>query len=121
MKVSVSLTINAAHQLYGTRLHGHTYRITATIQGEKDPASGRVVSFEDLQHALRETCRPYDHDRLERCLSELPATAENLAIAVARGLCKRFTRIVDVSIAVGDDGVATTEMYQRDDGEYFSR
>src|SRR5262245_7692226 len=31
VKVAVTETINCAHQLPGTKLHGHTYRITATL------------------------------------------------------------------------------------------
>lgn len=121
MKVSVSRTINAAHQLPGTLLHGHTYRITAVLSGDKDPISGTVLSFQRLQAALHEATSNYDHDRLERTLSEMPATAENLATCAARVMSKALGRIVNVRVDVGDDGAVETDMYLREDGEYFSR
>lgn len=120
MKVSVTRSINSAHQLPGTLLHGHTYRITAILSGDKDAISGTVIAFHALQEALRGATSHYDHDRLERTLSEMPATAENLATCTARALSKALGRIVNIRVEVGDDGTVETDMYERN-GEYFSR
>ena len=132
MKISVSTTINSAHQLPGTLLHGHTYRITAIYDGSKDVVTQCVIPFQELLDALKLATGPMNHDRLERILSGrgirsdshdsgTPATAENLAIHVARSLSKHCGRIVNVRVAVGDDGIVETDMYQREDGEYFSK
>lgn len=121
MKVSVSRTINAAHQLPGTRLHGHSYHITAIADATKNPDTGYSIQFHTLAGALRNATEAYDHDRLDRMLQEMPATAENLATCIARSLSKTFERPINVRVAVGDDGVIETDMYRRDDGEYFSR
>lgn len=121
MRVSVSRTINAAHVLPGTQLHGHTYRLTATVDAEKNAVTGFAFTFDELRKALRAATDHYDHDRLDRTLSEMPATAENLATCIARAMTKALGRIVDIRVEVGDDGVVETEMYRREDGEYFSR
>lgn len=119
MRASVKHTINAAHRLPGTLLHGHTYRLTATIEDQRDPKSGQILLFDTIKQALITATSTYDHDQLERTLAELPATAENLAICVARSMSKALGRLVNIRIEVGDDGSVETQMYQRD-GEFFS-
>ena len=53
----------AAHHLPGHekcgRLHGHTYQIDVTIEG--DHKGGMVLDFSDLKKAVREVLAKYDH------------------------------------------------------------
>lgn len=103
MRCGVTHTINCAHQLPGTELHGHSYRITATVKGDVD-SSGRVVAFEDLRSALVSRCQHLDHKRLEGEIGE-PATAERLAVWIRQG----FNHPVQIRVQVGDDGWVETE------------
>lgn len=120
MRSKVKVVINSAHRLAGTRLHGHTYRITAIVTCDRDPNTGLTIAFADLLAQLKTATSTYDHDQLERTLAELPATAENLAICVARSMSKALGKLVNIRVEVGEDGAVETDMYQREDGEFFS-
>ena len=119
MKVSVSRTINCAHQLPGMTLHGHTYRITAIVDALVDGNTGYVCTFEDLHEAISHICSALNHSRLETLIGS-PATAERLAIHIARAASKHMNRIVNVRVAVGDDGMVETTLYDSD-GDYINR
>lgn len=121
MRSSVKTIINAAHRLPGTLLHGHTYRITASMDMARDSQTGLTISFDAFLEALKIATNRFDHDQLERTLAQLPATAENLAECVARSMCKTYGLIVNIKVEVGEDGSVETDMYRREDGEYFSR
>jgi 6-pyruvoyltetrahydropterin/6-carboxytetrahydropterin synthase len=66
MKLGVTEYIDCAHFLPGHpkcgNLHGHTYKVEITIQGEI--RNGMVVDFADLKQSLREVLGQYDHRNL---------------------------------------------------------
>lgn len=117
MKVSVFRNINSAHQLPRTQLHGHTYRITAMTEGMAND-TGFACTFASLQGALEPICSALDHCRLETFIGS-PATAERLAVHIARAVSKAMDRVINVRVDVGNDGAVETNMFIRD-GEYFS-
>lgn len=63
MKLGVIEYIDCAHYLPGHTkcgtLHGHTYRVELTIEGENK--TGMIIDFGDLKSLLRETLGIYDH------------------------------------------------------------
>ena len=59
-------TFDSAHRLMHhpgkcSRLHGHTWRVIATVSGEPNPSSGMVVDFAIIDAALKPTIDYYDH------------------------------------------------------------
>src|SRR5262245_3352806 len=87
MKITQAFRFEAAHRLPNVspahrcyRMHGHSYRVEATLLGSIDPVTGFVVDFFDIQNALAELIARLDH----RCLNEVEGlenpTAENIAI-----------------------------------------
>jgi len=63
MKLGVTEYVDSAHFLPGHPkcgpLHGHTYKIEITVEGE--PKGGMVIDFADLKQGLREVLVRYDH------------------------------------------------------------
>jgi 6-pyruvoyltetrahydropterin/6-carboxytetrahydropterin synthase len=87
MKITQAFRFEAAHRLPNVppahrcyRMHGHSYRVEATLAGSPDPHTGFIVDFFDIQNALAELIAQLDH----QCLNEIEGlenpTAENIAI-----------------------------------------
>jgi len=103
----VESEFSAAHKLRGydgdcERLHGHNYRVAATVVGEALEDSGMLVDFRVLREALSSVLGELDH----RCLNDdVPAfgsgganpTAENIARWTAEELRARLPRSVRVA------------------------
>lgn len=102
-QVETSTTINSAHQLPGTDLHGHSYRVTAIVEGELNP-DGLVVRLEELRQSLLTAAATVDHCLLEKVIGS-PATAERLAFMLAWSVSVELKRPVRMRVAIGDDGV----------------
>jgi 6-pyruvoyltetrahydropterin/6-carboxytetrahydropterin synthase len=102
-EITDEVEVAAAHRLRdmqgeGERLHGHTWRVRATVGAARLDARGLVLDFADLRAALCDVTRPFE----SRCLNEvapfdreLNPTAENLARFFAEALERR----------IGDDRV----------------
>lgn len=82
MKVGVIEYIDSAHYLPKHKscgkLHGHTYKIEVTVEGEKK--DGIVIDFHDLRAIVREVLREYDHHPLNE-LMDFPS-CENLCESI---------------------------------------
>lgn len=84
MKTSVTriFTFEAAHQLHWhsgkcKRLHGHSYRLEVTVEGDIGP-NGVIVDFADIQAVVARTViQRYDHSYLNDLIPN--PTAELLA------------------------------------------
>jgi len=81
------VTFDAAHNLVNYQgkcenLHGHTYRLQVTVEGEKNPETGMVCDFVELKNILRtHVVEKLDHTYLN---DRVPlSTAENLAEWIA--------------------------------------
>lgn len=67
-------------------LHGHTWKVEATVQSDRINDIGLVVDFRDMKQRLKQTLMPIDHV----CLNDLPyfkevnPSTENLAIYIYR-------------------------------------
>jgi len=77
------------------RMHGHSYRIEVSVEGEVDPELGWLYDHGLISEAMDPICDELDH----RCLNDIPdlenPTAENLAaylwrrlLPVCPGLCE---------------------------------
>jgi 6-pyruvoyltetrahydropterin/6-carboxytetrahydropterin synthase len=77
---------SASHMLPGYngpcgRLHGHNYRVQATVAAEKLDEMGMAFDLRVLKQALREVLAALDHAHLNdlSAFVDLPPSAENIA------------------------------------------
>jgi 6-pyruvoyltetrahydropterin/6-carboxytetrahydropterin synthase len=92
-EVSVQGHFSAAHNLRGyrgdcERLHGHNWRVRATVAAARLDAQGLAVDFRALKRALAKILAALDHRYLNRDVPDfadggLNPTTENLAAWIA--------------------------------------
>ena len=95
-EISTETAVAAAHQLRltpgeGERLHGHNWRIKATVRADQLDARGFVMDFNELSPMLRATVEPYEHVFLNEIapFDDVNPTAENIARVVADALAAK--------------------------------
>jgi 6-pyruvoyltetrahydropterin/6-carboxytetrahydropterin synthase len=70
--------------------HGHDYVLHVCVEGEVDPATGRIIDVGALDRYVRErVLEPFDHKDMNNDVDDfrdVVPTTENLAIAVERRL-----------------------------------
>jgi 6-pyruvoyltetrahydropterin/6-carboxytetrahydropterin synthase len=112
-EITKAATFDAAHRLPGsgpegspyTRLHGHSFRVEATLRG---PASGPVGWVDDLgalDAALKDAASALDHGLLNDVPGLESPTLEALCLYFAGRLQPRFpglARIVVLRPSVGE-------------------
>ncbi|MEI7895166.1 MAG: 6-carboxytetrahydropterin synthase [Myxococcales bacterium] len=117
-EISHQTVVAAAHKLRhapgdGERLHGHNWRIRATVEANRLAEAGWVVDFYRVGKLLREIVEPYEHVFLNDVapFDTLNPTAENLAQVVAEALATQLddsrVRVVRVDVWESDDCRAT--------------
>ena len=80
----------AAHFIYNhpgkcRNLHGHSYKLFVSLEGQVNPETGMIIDFDDLSKIVREKVLvPLDH----RFLNDLIplSTAENISIWIREQL-----------------------------------
>ncbi len=90
MRLGISEHVDCAHFLPGHpkcgQLHGHTYRVEITIEGE--PKGGMLMDFADLKQEVRDALARYDHRSWNEFL-EYPSV-ENICERLASDLRERL-------------------------------
>ena len=111
VRISKSVAFDAAHYLDGcpggrpyARMHGHSFTLEATLEGEPDPKTGWVVDFADLAAALEEIRADLDHRLLNEVEGLERPTLENICAFVARRLRPRFAGLKQVRVARRSNG-----------------
>lgn len=116
-EVSVEAGFAAAHQLRNYRgkcenLHGHNYKVRATMQGDDLNSIGLLVDFTELKAALREITERLDHRFLNEIepFTEINPSAEN----VARYICEQLQNALgagstNVAVKIAEVKVWETE------------
>jgi len=105
MKITQAFRFEAAHRLPNVapghrcyRMHGHSYRVEATLVGSTDPITGFVVDFFDIQQGLAHLIARLDH----QCLNEIEGlenpTAENIAIWIWQRAKPGLAQLAAISI-----------------------
>lgn len=93
MYLKTEYTFEAAHNLVAyhgkcERLHGHTYRMAVTLQGDPDP-EGMVIDFMEVKRTIRERIlNLLDHSYLNDVIPQ--PTAENICLWVWERLADVF-------------------------------
>ena len=117
LKLSVSSHFDSAHYLRGyegpcANLHGHTWKYTVVIEGEKSDDLGMLIDFKYLKKMMSDMEKMFDH----KCINEVSPftstnpTAENLATYMYfyfRPHLPTFINIVSVTVNESDDCSAT--------------
>lgn len=105
-EITKSATFDAAHHMnHGPadspyrRMHGHSFRVEATVRGPAQPQTGWVEDFANLGEALGVIAGELDH----RLLNEQPGletpTLERLCVHFAERLKPRFPGLSRVTLS----------------------
>lgn len=101
-EIRASVHFDAAHRLLDydgpcARLHGHSFRVEAAVEGSNLGRQQLLVDFHDLRRLLEEVVEPFDHN----CLNEVAPftqsspTSENIARHIYRSLHAMLPRLPD--------------------------
>jgi len=81
------------------RLHGHSFKVEITVEGELDDKLGWVMDYADMSKAFKPIWERLDH----RYLNEVPGlenpTSENIAIWIWAKLKPRLPLLTEVVVA----------------------
>lgn len=105
-KLVRTFTFEAAHRLPSAppghkcaRLHGHSFRVDLTCEGEIDARTGWLIDFADIKASFEPLLEQLDH----RYLNEVPGlenpTAENIARWVWVRLKPELPLLAQVTVA----------------------
>ena len=80
------------------RVHGHSFSVAVTLEGEMDPAFGWIRSFAEVDEAIAALRARLDH----HLLNEIPGldvpTMERLALFVFDALASALPEITEVTV-----------------------
>lgn len=102
MMLSVDWEFAAAHRLpfYDgpcKRLHGHNYRLRATLTGRPSPKDGMVRDFDEVKKKVWDTCLvALDHHYLNDVMEN--PTAENIVIWMWERLSPVLEGLVELQL-----------------------
>ena len=105
-EVSKAVSFEAAHKLPGRgkddtygRVHGHSFRLEATVAGKVQPGKLWVEDIAVLTDALGEIVKILDHEMLNDVPGLETPTLENIALWVAARLQPKLTGLSAVTIS----------------------
>ncbi len=90
------------------RLHGHSYKIELTVEGEVDPQTGWLMDFASITEAIAPVHEALDHRYLNEIEGLENPTAENLARWIWHRLEKQIP-LVEIRI---DETCTSACVYQ---------
>src|SRR5512143_808596 len=96
-EITKAATFDAAHNLPDgpagspyTRLHGHSFKVEATVRGEAMPPVGWVADLGELDRALRAVALELDHGLLNDKPGLESPTLEHICLYFAERLKGEF-------------------------------
>jgi 6-pyruvoyltetrahydropterin/6-carboxytetrahydropterin synthase len=104
-EITKAATFDAAHHLPAgpagpyTRLHGHSFRVEATVRGEEQGAIGWVADLGELDAALRAVAGELDHSLLNEKPGLESPTLEHLCLWFAERLRPAFPGLARVVVS----------------------
>jgi 6-pyruvoyltetrahydropterin/6-carboxytetrahydropterin synthase len=120
-EISTETVVAAAHQLRlapgeGERLHGHNWRIRATVRASELDARGFVMDFNELGPILRAIVEPYEHAFLNEIapFDDVNPTAENIARVVFQNLAAKVddARVRVVRLEIWENDVCQAAYFE---------
>ncbi|MGE0407939.1 MAG: 6-carboxytetrahydropterin synthase [Amphiplicatus sp.] len=113
MRIVKAITFDAAHFLEESaglrpyaRMHGHSFTLEATIEGEPDPATGWVADFADVAAALEALKAALDHRLLNEVEGLERPTLENICRFAAERLRPTFPGLRQITVSRPSNGEA---------------
>ena len=92
-RIYKEFTFEAAHWLpsappghRNARVHGHSFHVRVSIDGEPDPQTGLILHFDDLSAAITEVRATLDH----QTLNDLPGLAAPTLEMTARWIWEQL-------------------------------
>jgi 6-pyruvoyltetrahydropterin/6-carboxytetrahydropterin synthase len=105
-EISKAAAFDAAHYLDEgpadsryRRLHGHSFRVEATLRGEADGASGWVADLAALDGALRQVAGELDHGLLNDKPGLETPTLERLCLYFTERLRPQFPSLARLAVS----------------------
>ncbi len=106
MRIYKEFYIEAAHKLPdapeghpNSRIHGHSFRVRVSIEGNPDPETGLIVHFEEMTHALQNLRNDLDHQYLNDIKGLEKPTLERLTLWIWQRLSHQFPGLAEVAIS----------------------
>ena len=104
-EITKAATFDAAHHLPAgpaqpyTRLHGHSFRVEATVRGQAQPPVGWVADLGELERALRRIATELDHGLLNEKPGLESPTLEHLCVFFAERLKPDFPGLARIVVS----------------------
>jgi 6-pyruvoyltetrahydropterin/6-carboxytetrahydropterin synthase len=106
-EITKAATFDAAHHLPDggpegspyTRLHGHSFRVEATVRGEAQPPVGWVADLGELDRSLRAIAQELDHGLLNDKPGLERPTLERICLYFAARLQPAFPGLSRVVVS----------------------
>jgi 6-pyruvoyltetrahydropterin/6-carboxytetrahydropterin synthase len=106
-EITKAATFDAAHHLPDggpqgspyVRLHGHSFRVEATVRGEAQPPVGWVTDLGELDRALKAAAAELDHAVLNEKPGLESPTLEHLCLYFAERLKPAFPGLCRIVVS----------------------
>ena len=106
MRIYKEFTFEAAHFLPSApqghpnaRVHGHSFRVRVTIDGEPNPETGVIVHLDDVEAALVDVHDALDHRMLNEVEGLSQPTLERIATWLWDRLHNRLPGLAEIVVA----------------------
>jgi 6-pyruvoyltetrahydropterin/6-carboxytetrahydropterin synthase len=106
MRIYKEFTFEAAHFLPSappghpnSRVHGHSFRVRVTIDGEPAEPSGLVMHLDDVEAALADAHEALDHRFLNEVVGLSQPTLERITMWLWDRLHNRLPGLAEIEIA----------------------
>lgn len=104
-RIKVEVTFSSAHNLRGYKgkceaLHGHNWKVEATVKSAALDKTGMVMDFKRLKSALNCILEKLDHRYLNQLkpFDRINPTSENLAWFIYEALKKKISKLCSVTV-----------------------
>jgi 6-pyruvoyltetrahydropterin/6-carboxytetrahydropterin synthase len=104
-EITKAATFDAAHHLPAgpqqpyTRLHGHSFRVEATVRGQAQDPVGWVADLGDLDRALKAVAGELDHCLLNEKPGLESPTLEHICLYFAQRLKGEFPGLARIVVS----------------------
>jgi len=106
MRIYKEFTFEAAHFLPSAppghpnaRVHGHSFRVRVTIDGEPDDKTGLIMHLDDVEAALADVHEALDHRMLNEVDGLSQPTLERITMWLWDRLHNRLPGLAEIEIA----------------------
>jgi 6-pyruvoyltetrahydropterin/6-carboxytetrahydropterin synthase len=106
MRIYKEFTFEAAHFLPSAppghpnaRVHGHSFRVRVTIDGEPDDKTGVIMHLDDVEAALADVHQALDHRMLNEVEGLSQPTLERITMWLWDRLHNRLPGLAEIEIA----------------------